>query len=89
MTARSYQRGYEVYYDEEKEEWLYSDDNSSVCIDRPCRKCGRKATGLGHDNCMQNLSNCTYIVSACCGHGNDENAYILLKDGRKFILDRR
>ena len=89
MTARQRNRGHEIYYDEDKEEWLYSDDDSSASVDRPCKRCGVKATVFGHDNCMKDLTDCIGIVSACCGHGYDEDAYILLADGRRFILDRR
>lgn len=41
------------------------------------------------NDCLKELSGCEGISDACCGHGNDEDAYILLKDGRRFILDRR
>lgn len=86
MTAKMYQRGHEIYYDDEKEEWLYSDNNSSAKIDRPCKRCGVKATIFGHDACLKDLTDCIGIVSACCGHGNDDLAYISLKDGRLFVL---
>lgn len=89
MTAKMYQRGYEVYYDYEKEEWLYSDDNSSAKVDRPCKRCGVKPTIFGHDDCLKDLTDCIGVVSACCGHGRDEDAYILLTDGRRFVFDRR
>ena len=35
---------------------------------------------------MSRLTTCDFIDNACCGHGNDENAYISLKDGRIFVL---
>lgn len=30
---------------------------------------------------------CDFIDAACCGHGDKEEAYIALADGRRFILD--
>ena len=89
MTVTQNQRGHEIYYNYKKKKWLYSDDNSSATVDRPCKRCGAKATIFGHDACLEDLADCKGITNACCGHGRDEDAYILLADGRRFILDRR
>ena len=89
MTAKMHQRGHEIYYDDKKEEWLYSDDDSTAIKERPCKRCGVKATIFGHDACLEDLTDCIGVVSACCGHGRDEDAYILLTDGRRFILDTK
>ncbi len=86
MVATSYNRGHKIYYNEEKEEWLYSDDDTSANVDRPCKRCGVKANIFGHDACMQDLTDCIGVVSACCGHGVEEG-YIILTDGRRFVLD--
>ena len=83
MTIKSFNRGYAIYYDDEKRDWFYCDDNSSANIDRPCKRCGGKANRYGHDYCMKNLTGCEGIISACCGHGV-EKGYIMLKDGRVF-----
>lgn len=88
MTITQNQRGHEIYYNTEKKEWLYSDDDSSATKERPCKRCGIKATIFGHDACLENLTDCKGITNACCGHGRNEDAYILLKDGRRFILDK-
>ena len=88
MTATQNQRGHEIYYNTEKKEWLYSDDDSSAIKERPCKRCGIKATIFGHDACLKDLTDCKGITNACCGHGRNEDAYILLKDGRRFILDK-
>ena len=40
------------------------------------------------DFCLQGLTVCDFIDYACCGHGDDSQAYISLKDGRRFILDK-
>lgn len=88
MTVRMQQRGHEIYFNYIKEEWLYSDDNSSVDNERPCKKCNHLPLN-GVDYCLEMLSDCKGITDACCGHGNDEDAYILLEDGRRFILDKK
>ena len=88
MTATQNQRGHEIYYNTEKEEWLYSDDGSSATKERPCKRCGVKPTTFGHDACLEDLTGCKGITNACCGHGRDEDAYILLADGRRFVLDK-
>lgn len=79
----AHNRGHKVYYDFEKEKWLYGDDNSDGEIERPCIRCGNCATKEGHDYCLKDLSTCKYINNACCGHGVDAG-YIQLKDGRMF-----
>lgn len=89
MAATQNQRGHEIYYNTEKEEWLYSDDDSSSGIERPCKRCGYLPFKGGEDHCLSILMDCKGITNACCGHGKDEDAYILLADGRRFILDRR
>lgn len=40
------------------------------------------------DFCLQGLTVCDFIDYACCGHGDDSLAYISLKDGRRFVLDK-
>lgn len=86
MTVTAYHRGHQVYYNTETGEWLYVDDDSSASVDRPCKRCGVKATVFGHDNCMKDLTDCIGVQSACCGHGVQEG-YILLTDGRRFVLE--
>lgn len=88
MTARQQMRGHEIYFDYVKEDWLYSDDNSSIDIERPCTRCNHLPLKSGEDFCLRGLSDCEGIINACCGHGNDEDAYIMLEDGRRFVLDR-
>ena len=40
------------------------------------------------DFCLQGLTTTDFISNACCGHGDNDAAYIALKDGRRFILDK-
>ena len=89
MTAKQQNRGHETIYDRDKDKWFYSDNGLPADIERPCKRCNYFALTTGEDHCLKELSGCEGISNACCGHGNDENAYILLKDGRRFILDRR
>lgn len=83
MTAIQYNRGHEVYYDYDKEEWLYSDDNTSAKVDRPCKRCGHSPNEKGHDYCLSDLGD--NVSNACCGHGIS-TPYIQLKDGRVFVM---
>lgn len=39
-----------------------------------CDHCGLKATKEGHDGCLGELPG--PVMNACCGHGQDEVAYI-------------
>ena len=39
-----------------------------------CAKCDRPPTPEGHDGCLGTLPG--DIMNACCGHGNDKQAYI-------------
>ena len=45
-----------------------------------------EATKEGHDYCLKGLSDCNIIEGACCGHGV-KTGYILLSDGRRFVLE--
>ncbi len=44
----------------------------------PCKACGRYKTYEGHDGCLGELIG---ITNACCGHGNNNAAYIQFFDG--------
>ena len=39
-----------------------------------CVKCNKGPTKEGHDGCLGTLKG--DIMNACCGHGNDDQAYI-------------
>lgn len=38
-----------------------------------CVYCGLQRTEEGHDGCIGTLKN---VMNACCGHGQDESAYV-------------
>ena len=60
--------------------WFYK-DGGRVSDDpqRDCGRCGRPATPEGHDGCLGTLPG---VANACCGHGQDADAYIQFDDGR-------
>lgn len=75
--------------------YVYSDTKEPVAfnINRACGYCGLNNTPEGHDSCLGTLPN---VMNACCGHGEDESAYIQYKDGKtlrglnaKKIIDKR
>ena len=60
--------------------WLYV-DGGRVSDDpqRACGHCGKLVTPEGHDGCLGTLPG---VTNACCGHGQDGDAYIQFDDGR-------
>lgn len=46
-----------------------------------CIKCGLVPTPEGHDGCLETLNE-AIVMNACCGHGDDEIAYIQYWDGK-------
>ena len=74
-------RGHQIWFDDSTEVWRYTDDNSPVqgnWENRPCGKCGEMFTTDGHDPCIANLPG---VMNACCGHGNENEAYIQFDGG--------
>ena len=72
MGAKQYPRGHECYYDYEKKQWFYYDDDTPVTFDRCCKRCGKNPVD-DKDYCLRDLEN--QIEFACCGHGV-EKGYI-------------
>ena len=73
-----------MWFDESTQLWRYSDDDSTVkdnWQDRPCGKCGESFTEDGHDPCIANLPG---VMNACCGHGDDSEAYIQFECGESI-----
>ena len=47
-----------------------------------CGKCKKGPTKEGHDGCLGILPG--PIMNACCGHGNDDQAYIQYWGGKRI-----
>ena len=82
MSAKSYYRGHEIYYNEEDKEWRYCNNDANIINDRPCVNCRKQAID-DIDFCLYGLHDCDFIDAACCGHGVTKG-YIKLKDSRLF-----
>ena len=86
MTVTTCFKGYEAYYDFEKKDWFYTDDNTSVTKNpRVCRRCGHhsiKENGVECDYCLGYLGK--NVISACCGHGVSKGYIVFKKNGRIF-----
>lgn len=50
-----------------------------------CVKCKKGPTKEGHDGCLGALPG--PVMNACCGHGNDRQAYIQYWTRRKLMGD--
>jgi len=88
MSATGHIRGHKIYFSEEDKRWHYKDTDNIVTESdiQYCVKC-RKPCIDGVDFCLYGLRDCDFINSACCGHGV-EQGYIMLKDGRRFVLEQ-
>ena len=84
MVSKSYWRGNAIVHDKAKDVWVYEDDGTPVRLDpdRPCGKCGRPVDENGHDACLGVLEG---VVNACCGHGIDEEGYIVKENGERIV----
>ncbi len=72
-------RGQPIYFDGEL--WRYRDTGETTAgswRERPCGRCKRMSTEEGHDSCLGSLPD---VANACCGHGDDTEAYIQFNDG--------
>jgi hypothetical protein len=61
--------------------WLYADTRQPVQANpcRDCGHCGKPPTAEGHDACLGTLHG---VTNACCGHGDEREAYVQFADGR-------
>jgi hypothetical protein len=67
----AYSRGWLIKY--ENNQWVYTDDNTPINVERPCKRCGRMPTKEGCDACLGYIPE---VRSACCGHGVEEGYVI-------------
>ena len=88
--------GEKVFYNYKTNEWVYPEEENSInlngCKRKVCPRCNKPDIDLNNikhcDFCLQSLTVCDFISDACCGHGDDEMAYISFKDGRRWVLDK-
>ena len=70
-------RGHSIIY--VNDEWLYMDTMTpTVGNERSCGHCGIANTNEGHDGCLGVIPK---VMNACCGHGQNDEAYIQYWDG--------
>ncbi len=50
----------------------------------PCIKCSKEPTKEGYDGCIGKLP-VKEVMNACCGHGNDSQAYVQRWTKRKLM----
>lgn len=75
-------KGHAAYHNHETRKWYYSDTGEDVnTVNRPCAHCQAASTEEGHDACLGTLPG---VSNACCGHGDLEQLYVLLEDGRRL-----
>ena len=84
--------GVEIFWNDDEKQWEYEDGKIWINDKEICERCNKSRLDINGvkdcDFCMQGLTVCDFISDACCGHGDDEQAYIALKDGRRFVLDK-
>ena len=95
MTIRdTTSEGVEVLWNDDEKRWETEDGVPCIGdkIRELCPRCNKPRIDINGvedcDFCMQGLTTSDFIDNACCGHGDDSLAYISLKDGRRFVLDK-
>ena len=91
MTARGHYLGHPITWDDTRKCWAFS--NGQACNEQLytpdmagsgqrgiCAHCGKPPTPEGHDGCLGTLPE-QVVMNACCGHGNDRQAYVQHWDG--------
>lgn len=84
--------GDNIFWNDNEKQWEYEDGTIWINDKEICKRCNKPRLDINGvvdcDFCLQGLTVCDFIDYACCGHGDDEQAYISLKDGRRFVLDK-
>ena len=82
IEATGHWRGHAIQYDERDDVWRFVSDGAAVPdnTDRDCGFCGRRATPEGYDGCLGLLPS---VRNACCGHGHDDESYIVSDTGNE------
>lgn len=85
MTAHSTLHGHQIFFDSQDQRWRFKDTGLPTELtwrDRPCGHCGLRSTSEGHDGCLGTLPG---VRNACCGHGNDRDAYVQFVGERQSL----
>lgn len=84
--------GDNIFWNDNEKQWEYEDGTIWINDKEICKRCNKPQLDINGvvdcDFCLQGLTTSDFISDACCGHGDDEQAYIALKDGRRFVLDK-
>lgn len=82
-----------LVFDAKEYKWKRKNGELYVNDKEICPNCNKPRLDINSvkdcDFCLQGLTTSEFIDYACCGHGDDSKAYISLKDGRRFVLDKR
>lgn len=82
----------ELIFNLKKYRWERKNGEPFINDKEICPQCNKPRLDINGvedcDFCLQGLTSCDFIDYACCGHGNNDMAYISLKDGRRFVLDK-
>ena len=93
VVRRTTSYGENIIWNDTNKQWEYEDTSYTYINGKEiCPRCNKPRLDINGvidcDFCMQGLTTCDFISDACCGHGDDSSAYIALKDGRRFVLDK-
>ena len=79
--VNGYHRGYNIYADN-GQPWRYTEDDKLVAkVEKPCFRCGHVHAKEAPDRCIGHLPG---VLTACCGHGEPQKAYIKFKNGARI-----
>ena len=83
MTVTSTDKnGDNIFWNDNEKQWEYESGKMWVNDKEICERCNKPRLDIN------GVVDCDFCDYACCGHGDDEQAYISLKDGRRFVLDK-
>jgi len=81
-NVKSRLSGYDIHIKDDT--WVFSDTlepTASSYKKRPCGECGLYRGDNDHDPCISDLPK---VLNACCGHGDTEDAYVMMEDRECF-----
>jgi len=97
MTARSFNRGHEIEFDENQNRWVYFGTDCIVDHLHYCSVCGEPPEIININGRSRNIDKCIApiiktlneagieTIACCCGHGR-QPGNIILKDGREIFI---